>query len=325
MRKLLVVLIFATVACTGKYIRPVASGTVKATPDLLKRGQYLVDQVTACGVCHSTREGGDIVHESERTDGYLAGGNLLIDKALGVKLWVPNITSDAKSGLGTWNDDEIMRAIRDGVHKDGHFLVPLMPYTAFRVMSDEDVRAMVAYLRSVPIVEQLRPRPQNEIPFFFKTAVRLGAAAHLPARDVHAPDRKDKLAYGGYLAHIAECIDCHNLGTRAPRGEDDRFMAGSDRPFPEGGKVWSANLTGDVETGLGRYSEAQIKEALQRGRRLDGKKMAPPMNMLIPHASGLTDDDMNALVAWVKALPPVTYVVPPRELDEATKKELGEE
>jgi hypothetical protein len=82
------------------------------------------------------------------------------------------------------------------------------------------------------------------------------------------------------------------------------------------GKVYAANLTGDVETGLGRYDAAAIKQALRNGTRLDGKRLAPPMATLIPHLAGMTDEDLDALVAYLKTVAPVKRRVPARELVE---------
>ena len=102
-------------------------------------------------------------------------------------------------------------------------------------------------------------------------------------------------------------------------------FAGSEVPFedPGLGKVYASNISGDAETGLGRYGADAIKQALRNGTRLDGKKLAPPMSILIPHLSGMTEDDIDALVAYIKTLPAAKRKPPERQLNEALRAQLG--
>lgn len=324
MKRLLLLLAGLLTACTGKYVRPTTSESVQATPQRLARGQYIVDHLSSCGACHTERKSG-LAFDAERADGgYLAGGNVLSDESFA--LWVPNITGDAETGVGKWSDDELMRAIRDGVKPDGSFMFPVMPYPDYRFMSDEDVRAVVAYLRSVPKVRQTRKRVDNDIPFMAKVGIGMGMVQHDPAQGVPPPPAKDPVKRGEYLAHLGHCQSCHALGTTGPRDpDDDEYMAGSSKPFdtPGLGKVWAPNLTPDAETGLGRYSAEQIADALRSGKRLDGKPMAYPMSSFIPHLSGMTEADMQDLVAWLQSLKPVKHQVPPRELLPEGQKRYG--
>ena len=89
------------------------------------------------------------------------------------------------------------------------------------------------------------------------------------------------------------------------------------------GKVYASNISGDPETGLGRYSADQIKQALRNGTRLDGRKLAPPMSILIPHISGMSEDDIDALVTYMKYLPAAKRKQPERELGPALRAQLG--
>jgi len=312
--------------CTGKYIRPTTQEIVRASPDLVARGNYLVNSVSLCGACHTPRVGGTWLN-GERTDAFLAGGSLFDDREIGYKVLAPNISQDKETGVGAWSDDQIMRAIRDGVGKDGQLLYPPMPFgmSAYGVMSDDDARAIVAYLRTAPAVKNGVDRTKNDFPFGMNMAHGMGVMHHEPAQAINAPPASDKKAYGGYLAHIGVCIDCHSLGKRGPDKEDN-LLGGSTVPLnePEYGKVWASNLTPDVETGLGKFTAEQIKEALKTGRRLDGKPMAPPMALIIPHVSTWTDDDLDALVTYLKAIPAIKRKVPERELTPGAKKLVGE-
>lgn len=317
--------VFAGAACTGKYVRPTGEERVEPTPARVARGEYLVQHVAACGACHTTRASGRIA-DPELPDRLLAGGNVLETISPKMKVWVPNITSDPETGVGKWSDDQLERAIRDGVDDEGELLSPLMPFDAFRHMSDEDVRAVVAYLRSVPKVHQDRKPVEKQVPFFVHVGLDwFGMGRHLPAKNVAAPSRSDKIAYGHYVLDVAGCADCHSLGKRGPRGEGDRWLAGSDVPFPEGGRVWASNITPDPDTGIGRATPERVRKALRDGVRLDGQKMAPPMATLIPHYQGMSDEDLDALVAYLFSVKPVRHHVEARQLDAETRARLGGE
>jgi mono/diheme cytochrome c family protein len=312
--------------CHGKYVRPVSDEPIAPEAPRLQRGSYLVNNVLFCGACHTSREHGNLLTESERTDAYLGGGNVYDDKGMGV-IWIPNITPDVETGIGAWKDDEILRVLRDGVAKDGHFLVPLMPFGAYQYLSDDDARAVVAYLRTVPPYRQAKPRQENKLGFMTKLMFKtIGVQMHKPIAGVAMPDRANKHEYGHYLMRVAACGDCHSLTEKGPRPETDPMaFAGSEVPFedPGLGKVYASNISGDPETGLGRYDAAAVKQALRNGTRLDGKRFAPPMSMLMPHISGMTDEDIDALVAYLKTLPAAKRKQPERQLAEPLRAQLG--
>ena len=312
-------------ACTGKYIRPTSAEKFEATPERLQRGQYLVNQLMGCGGCHTTRPTGNLFLEGEQTDLFLAGGNVLDAPGAG-RFYVPNLTPDP-DGLATWTDDEILRAVRDGVRKDGRFLAPMMPYDNYQHLSDEDGKSLVVYLRSIPAAKAPRARFEPELKLIPKVLFTvIGVQMHRPTLNVPAPEHADRLAYGHYLARVAGYTDCHSMTAKGPRKEDDAlFMAGSDFPFEDArlGKVYARNLTPDAETGLGKYKPDEIKAALRNGKRLDGKRMAPPMSVMIPHYSGITDDDLDALVGYLGSLRPAKHAVTEPALTAEAQKFLA--
>jgi cytochrome c553 len=324
----LALLALAAASCGGKYVRPVSGEKVAITPERLVRGGYLVNQVSACGACHTTREHGNIAAEPERTDAFLGGGNLFVAPGLSDGIWIPNITPDVETGVGGWSDDELMRAIRDGVARDGRFMVPIMPFGAYQHMSDEDVRSIVAYLRSVPAYKQPKPRTENQLSFMPRLLfTKIGVQMHLPAHDVPPPNQSNALKVGEYLTTIGNCSECHSLTKKGPRKRDDpQYLAGSEAPMedPSFGKVWARNLTPDAETGLGKYHPELIKQAMRNGKRLDGKRMAPPMSIMLPHYSGMAEEDLSAIVAYLKSVPPARHQVPERELVPAAKAIYGD-
>jgi cytochrome c553 len=326
MKQLLGLCALLALGCHGKYIRAVSDAPIEQTPERLQRGGYLVNQVMSCGGCHTSRANGEILLEPERADAFLGGGNIAMAKGMGT-LWIPNITPDPETGIGSWKDDEILRALRDGVSRDGHFMIPMMPFPEYKHLSDEDARSVVAYLRSIPPYKQAKPRVENQLSFMPRMLFqRIGVQMETPAADVAAPDKNDRVAYGHYLTRIGACTGCHSMTEKGPRKETDPlFLAGADVPFesPALGQTYPRNLTPDPETGLGKYDAAAIKNAIRTGTRLDGKRMAPPMTVLIPHVSGMTDDDLDALVAYLKSLPPAKHQVKDRALSPELIKQLG--
>lgn len=323
-RWLLAGILLSAAGCTAKYVRPTTSEVVEATPERIARGAYLVNTVGACGACHDGRNGGDLKNPAD-PERLLAGGNYLRDDG-GISVWISNITPDKETGIGNWTDDEIIRSIRDGVKPDGSFLFPAMPFAAYRYISDEDVRAIVAYLRSVPPVKTVRPPGGNSVPFSIRVALSMGVAMHEPVVSVPEPDRDEPVKYGEYLARVAHCTECHSMGSMGVRSKDDEWMAGGEMEMrePGVGKVWASNLTPHKETGLGRHSTEQIKLSLRSGARLDGKPMAPPMSYLMPYLAMMEEKDLDAIVAFLQSLPPVDKKIPARELTPEYKQLLRE-
>jgi mono/diheme cytochrome c family protein len=310
-------------ACTGKYVRPTTLEKIDASPERLARGGYLVNSIMSCGACHTPRVDGSVIG-GERADAYLAGGLLFDDRENSFRISVPNITPDPATGIGAWSDDELMRAIRDGVDRQGRLMRPPMPFYMYDELSDDDLRAVVAYLRSIPPASNNVERVA-ELPFMFRMAMKFGVMHHKPRTGVVAPPTSDRVAYGRYLARLGACTDCHSMTSRGP-DEKDNLLAGSKEAMsdPAWGKVYARNLTPDPETGLGTYGADQIKDALRSGKRLDGKPMAPPMTWLIPHVSTWTDEDLDALVAFLQSVPAKKAAIPERALNDSGKKVVGE-
>ena len=189
---------------------PVQDVTVSMDPANISRGEYLYKTVSVCGACHSA--GGE-----DNPDLLPTGGRKFDVSALGV-IYTPNITPGVETGIGGWSDGEVIRAIREGLGKNNRFLV-LMPSELFNGMSDKDVQAIVAYLRSLEPLE-------NDVPEFQPSImgrVLLSLMISPPDRiteTVVAPPRGPTAEYGDYLANsVSPCAACH---TPTVRGEIDR-------------------------------------------------------------------------------------------------------
>ena len=313
--------------CRGKYVRPVSDEPIAPEPARLQRGSYLVNNVLFCGACHTSREHGNTLIEPERTDAFLGGGNVYDDKALGT-VWVPNITPDVETGIGSWKDDEILRALRDGVAKDGHFMMPLMPFGAYQHLSDEDARAVVAYLRTVPPYRQAKPRQENKLGFMPKLLFKvIGVQMHKPVAGVAPPDRANKHEYGHYLLRVAACGDCHSLAEKGPRPETDPMaFAGSEVPFedPGLGKVYASNISGDAGDRPGplrrRRDQAGAAQRHPPGRQEARAADVDPDSAPFGHE----EEDIDALVAYIKTLPAAKRKPPERQLNRVDARPAGQ-
>src|SRR3954471_6394697 len=175
---------------------------VQMTPERIARGKYIFT-LSDCSGCHSGRDfsrfDGPVI-ESQR------GQGVEFPKEMGLpgRIASRNITMDVETGIGGWTDGEKIRAIREGISRDGTMLFPMMPYERFRQMSDEDVMSLVAYLNTLAPVKHKVERSQVDFPVSI-----LMRSAPQPAGAVPQPDRSNRLRYGGYLAGLAGCAGCH--------------------------------------------------------------------------------------------------------------------
>jgi mono/diheme cytochrome c family protein len=266
------------------------------TPDLAVRGAYLVNGAAACGNCH-TQKGPDLMPLANMA---LAGGMKFDIPNVGLAI-SKNLTPDNDTGLGTWTEAQIVRAIREGVTKESGIIGPPMPVAFFNKISDEDVQAIAAYLRTLKPI-------RNEVA---ESKYKIERKPQPPAQGVVAPARTDQTAYGAYLVNMAHCLECHT--PQAADGSPDfaNLRAAGGRPFfpIEGKIVRSANITSDKETGIGGWTDAEIKRAITEGISKDGRQLVPPMPY--PFFRNMTPEDVDAVVAYIRTLPPVKNSKPP--------------
>ncbi len=248
----------------------------------IARGQHLAHAIAKCTDCHT------------RT---LAGQIFVDDPALG--RFVPMNLTRGKGGLGaTLKDADWVRAIRHGVGHDGRPL-RLMPSVEYNNLSVEDIGAIIAYAKSVPPVDNELPGNTlgpvgrallvtNKMPLF--AAEHIDHSTHAVAL---APAIGATVEYGNYLAHTAGCAGCHN----------DSFSGG---PIDVGPPSWppAANLT---PTGMKAYDEASFMAALRTGVRPGGTKIKDPMP--IAWTKDMTDDEIKAVWAYLKTVPPREFAV----------------
>ena len=305
---ILVVLLVAVVALIsavgwqvvfGPSARKVTDRKFESSPARLARGEYLTG-VAACFHCHSE-------HDFSNPDYPILPGR----KGAGWEMPIPelgsmvarNITSDPETGLGNWTDDEIARAIQEGVSRDGSALFPVMPYLNFRNLDPEDLASIVVYLRTVPPVRQVRPKSKLIFPLsiLVKTMPK-PLESHTPG------SRGTPEVRGEYLVRtVAGCQDCHTpakQGTAIP-GMD----LGGGFKFNDPGQgmapVHSRNITMDV-SGIAHYDEGLFIQTLRTGQ-IPGRTLSH----IMPFGgyTNLTDDDLRDMFAYLKTVPPVKHRV----------------
>lgn len=266
--------------------------------EIVERGRYIVEGPGICLYCHSeidwSSPGFPIV------EGRKGAGAIFPDVSVPGRVVSSNITPDPETGIGGWSDAELATAIREGIGRDGRRLFPVMPYLFYRNMSDDDVEAVIAYLRTLePVYNVL---PPTEIP----QPVMESLPPHVPITEpVVAPPRSDRVAYGAYLANLSHCVECHTPVT--PQGEPIMELAFSGGRKLEGpwGVVASANITSDP-SGIPHYDEAHFIETLRTCRY-----GARDLNHLMPCTffKNMTEEDLGALFAFIQTLPPVRHRV----------------
>ena len=288
---LIVVLVVAVMALnrsdTAAGAAPAIAGA-SSTADVLARGEYLT-KAADCVACHT-------VQGSHKP---FAGG-VAFRLPFGT-IYSSNITADPDSGIGSWSDDEFVRAVREGVRKDGQHLYPAFPYPAYTRLSRGDVLAIKAYLLTLPAIQQQNRANDLAFPFNQRWAVSFWNAAFFKSQRFAADTAKSaQWNSGAYLAtalgHCAECHTPRNLGYGLEHGNE---LAGHEL------QGWRAyNITSDVAYGIGSWSDAELVAYLKSGRAAGHASAAGPMGEAVSHSlQFLNDEDVISLIAYLRSVP----------------------
>lgn len=285
----------------GPKARAVSGRKFEVSEARLARGKYLVEGPGACFHCHSEHTFTDPTYpivEARKGAGWVMPIPALNNIAS------RNITPDPETGIGAWTDDEIARAIREGVRKDGTALFPVMPYLTFAQMDDADVESIVVYLRTIPPVKNRVP--DRHLPFPLEHIVNTipkPLTAPQPSHPASTPVERGK-----YLATIASCQGCHTPADAQGQPLPGLAFAGGE-PFEDPGQnmkqVFSLNITPDP-SGIAHYDEALFKDMFRTGR-IAGRTI----NHIMPleFFRNMTDEDLGDLFAYVRSIPPVKHRV----------------
>ncbi len=286
-------------------VGPPPQFTVDITDEKVARGHYLANHVMLCMDCHATRDwtlfGGPPMPGTE------GGGGDVFDQKLGFpgRFVAPNITPYK---LANWSDGEIHRAITTGVNKDGKALFPIMPWHLYSQLSEEDIRAVIAYLRTLPPIENDPPPSKADFPvsLILNTMPEKHKLQPMPSRD-------NIVEYGRYMTTASGCIDCH---TRHEKGKfvGEFYAGGTEFRIPGGALVRSPNLT-PHETGLRNWTRDQFVE---RFKAYADSVFTPyevqpgEFQTIMPWTmyAGMDRYDLEAIYEYLKSLKPVdNYVI----------------
>jgi mono/diheme cytochrome c family protein len=277
----------------------VFNGAMAETP--AERGDYLVNTIMACGNCHSPRDAnGKMIAEKAFSGGLTFDTPAFIATA-------PNITPDMETGIGSWSDAEIKRALVEGLRPDhgnlaGVPLAAIMPANFYKALLPDDLNAVVAYLRTVKPV-------RNEV-----TAPVYKAPVHrdpYPAAEAGFSKTMfaDPVGRGTYLVTIGHCMECHAARSRGVSDYKTGLGRGG-RVFPplpgspDGTPgVTAANITSDPAAGIGAWSDAEIVRAVTHGMARDGRALKPPM--AYNYYAALKPSDLADIVAYLHTVPPL--------------------
>jgi mono/diheme cytochrome c family protein len=253
---------------------------------LVAKGKYLVEGIGGCGNCHTAR-GGPMKGVN------LAGGNSFGGPKAPFKSYAPNITPDPETGIGNWSDTQIITAIREGKRPDGSVIGPPMAIDFYKYMSDNDAKAIVAYLRTVKPVKHKTPKSEYRIPLH----------PGKPVGNVPDVSPSDKIAYGEYQVRIGHCMECHSPMVKGHPDLKNRLGAGGRTFRGPWGESVAANITPHKGTGIGAYTDAEIKRVITKGIKKDGTKLRPPMCTRC--YDKMTEADLDAMVAYLKSIKPI--------------------
>jgi len=276
--------------------------TVQATPERIERGKYLANSVTVCMDCHSTRDWNKF--SGPLVTGTLGKGGEIFDQRYGFpgSFHARNITP---AGIGDWTDGQLLRAIASGVDKKGRALFPVMPHPSYGKMDKEDLLSIIAYLRTLSPIENKVPDSKADFPMsiILHTIPSKASFGQLP-------DSNNLVARGAYYFTAASCGDCHTKQEKGQKIKGMELAGGFEFPMKTGGIVRSSNITPDVTTGIGSWTEAAF---IRRFKAYGDSSYQVPsigqneFNSVMPWTmyKNMKEADLKAIYAYLRTVPAI--------------------
>ena len=284
-------------AAGGLLLLLLAGPALAASPAELARGKYVFGATGGCG-CHTVPK-----------EAANAGGRKF-DGPFGT-VYSSNITPDPRTGIGAWTDEQIITAIRLGRRPNGERIVPIHPYTSFNGMAEEDLRALVAFLRTVPPVDRPNTPRKITVPMFEGVFLPAWLMAFAAKETPPPAAPASGVARGEYLVRaVAHCGECHTPRSALTMAVDNsRFLAGNPKKTGPQGQA-TPNITPDKATGIADWTEEQIATYLGTGNRPDGDVagglMEEAIHGTLAGFKDMTKADLAAIARYLKSIPAVT-------------------
>ena len=269
-------------------IGAVLSSPVSAQSELVERGDYLVNGILTCGNCHTPKG-----PSGEIRDKAFSGGASWDEQPF--KVTAPNITQDTETGIGNYTDAELKQLLRKGIKRNGTRVAMIMPSGFYEIMTDRDLDAVIAYLRTIKPIRNAVPEPIYKI-----------SQGHPVPPGGESPYTEamlsDKAQQGFYLATIAHCMECHTpMGPQGREFATSMGAGGGKFAGPWGVSV-SRNISSSKTKGIGSWTDDEIKRAITQGVSKDGSKLNPPMGF--HYYATVSAADLDAIVTYLRTVPP---------------------
>jgi len=298
---LLLVIIAGYIKIALPNVGPAPLITLEKTPDRIKHGAYLAKSVMICMDCHSSRN--PLEFSMPMVYSTIGEGGERFDQSMGFPgvYYSANVTP---AGIGNWTDGEIYRAITTGVRKSGKPIFPVMPYHSYRQADPDDIKSVIAFLRTLSPIQNIVPEPESDFPMNI-----ILNTIPVKADPQTKPPTEDSVANGKYLFNIAACHDCHTPYNKGKFVESAAIGGGRVFPVP-GGMVTSANITPDKETGIGSWTRdifiqhfAMYRDSTNAHRvvKLGEMQTIMPWTMY----SNMTDRDLANIYAYIQTIKPI--------------------
>ena len=289
-----IILLYIGASDIPSYDVELPSYQVESSSEALVRGKKLAQML--CAGCHLDTKTRALTGQP-MNDSPPEFGNI----------YAPNITQDATYGISDWSDAELLRLLRTGIKKNGQFAPPYM--AKLPLMADEDVNAIIAFLKSDDPMVAANATPDQPCKPSFLTKMLCRVAFKpfaMPEQKIDLPDTNDVLALGEYLAHNLDCFSCHSADFKTnnyldPTQSEGYFAGGNKTLNLQGEVVLTSNLTPHPETGIGGWSKDKFIQALKYGIKEGEPGLTYPM---APYVQ-LSDHEAGAIFEFLQTIPAI--------------------
>jgi mono/diheme cytochrome c family protein len=274
---------------------PALAGSQTRNKELIAKGQYIFAVAGGCA-CHTVPK--ETPHAGARPFPIPFG-----------TVYSTNITQDKETGLGAWSDQQILDAMIKGFRRDGSRILPVMPYEKYSGMAQEDLKALIAFLRTLKPVKKPTPELKSWVPFMRSvgTFAYLGLFGRFSTSPAQTPTAG--VERGRYLVnHVSLCGDCHTPRNVLGVPKQSLYLAGAGQDIgPLGEAV--PNITPDEETGIGSWKRDEIADLLLKGTKPDFDNVQGLMYEVIEGTThgynDMTKEDALAIADYLKSIPPI--------------------
>lgn len=288
-------------------VGPAPDIQIEQTAERIERGRHLANNVMVCTHCHSPQEKTKFSHPLDRNMFAAGGTRFGPEEGFPGNYYAPNLTP---ANLSNWTDGEIYRAVTEGVTKDGRALFPIMPYPNYAQMSREDVYSIIVYLRTLEPIENEVPASESFFPMNFIINT-IPAETELSDEE---PVTTDPVSWGKYLVTAASCMDCHTPMEQGAPIPGMNFAGGMEFPMEDGSIVRTANITPDIETGIGTWTEEQFVNRFKEyaDSTFEYHEVASgEFNTAMPWTmyAQMSEEELKAIYAYLRTTEPVQHLV----------------